>query len=190
MSYYIPLGKIPRSPEERKELLEKKIELQEATEEARLSFVQKKVVDFLIHQKGYLKEDIEVNVKFKINLPETTFNVFADAILKINERRFCVIKCALNSMESWERHTVAFCRVIDFYRIPFAIVTDGENAKILDSFSGKLISEGLDSILSREELQRLTKEVDFLPYPSEKIEKEKRILYAFDAIRCPTSSGL
>jgi hypothetical protein len=187
MAFYIPLNKIPNSPKERKELLEKKIALEEAILNDGLNFIQKKILDFLIDQKGYLKEDIETNVNFKVELPETSFDVVADIILKINGRRCGVIKCAMNSMESWERYTIALCRVIELYKIPFAIVTDGENAKILDSFNGVLISEGLDSLLTRMDLERLIKEIDFLPYPPEKSEKEKRILYAFDAIRCPTS---
>lgn len=184
MSFYIPLGKIPKSPDERKELLQSKIALEEAILSGGLNFIQKKVLGFLINQKGYLKDDIEINVNFKIELPETSFNVVADIILKIEDKRYSVIKCAMNSMESWERYTIAFCRVADSYKIPFAIVTDGENAKVLDSSNGRLISEGLDSVLSRWDLERLSKEKIFLQYPPEKSEKEKRILYAFDAIRC------
>jgi hypothetical protein len=93
----------------------------------------------------------------------------------------------MNSLESWERHSIAFCRVADQYWIPFAIVTDGENLRILDSTDGRLVAEGLDSILSKKDAEEIVKKMSFDFYPSDKSEKEKRILYAFDAIRCKIS---
>jgi hypothetical protein len=187
MSIYISLGKIPKSAEERKELLEKKIAMEESFLNNELNYIQKKIINFLISEKGYLKDDIETNVCFKINLPDVSFDVIADIILKIGNKRFCFIKCAMNSLESWERHSIAFCRVADQYWIPFAIVTDGENLRILDSTDGRLVAEGLDSILSKKDAEEIVKKMSFDFYPSDKSEKEKRILYAFDAIRCKIS---
>lgn len=185
MANFIPLRKIPESPDERRKLLEERVNAEEFFINNELSFVQKKVFEYLIQEKGYLKVDVETNVGFKINLSDISFDVTADIILKIKNRRFCFIKCAVSSIESWERYSIALCRVADQFWIPFAIVTDGENVKILDTRDGRLIAEGLlDLIPSRSDAEDLINNLDFILYPLDKVEKEKRILYAFDAIRC------
>lgn len=189
MSVYIPLGKIPASAEERKKILKDKISKEEALLNTELNFIQKRVVDFLTSHKGYLPDDIKINVSFKIDLPDISFIATADIIIQISGKNFCLIKCVMNSMESWERHSVAFCRAANDYCIPFAIITDGDNSKMLNSFNGSVISEGLESIPSRKEAEEIIKNMDFIPYPLERLEKEKRILYAFDAIRCTNATG-
>ncbi|BCB96181.1 hypothetical protein JZK55_11030 [Dissulfurispira thermophila] len=152
-----------------------------------LTQVQRRVVDFLISHKGYSNEDIEVNREFKIDLLDASFNARADIALKIEGKIFCIIKCVMNSLESWERHSIAFGRVVESYQIPYAIITDSENARVLDVVEGKLISEGLDSIPSRTDARKFINEKAFSPYSKEKAEREKRILYAFDAIGCSTN---
>ncbi len=188
MSTYIALGKNPKSFEERKELLAKKIETEEYFFYHELTHIQKKVIEFLISAKGYTHGDIEVDKNFRVELPETSFSVTADIVVNLDNKRIFIIKCAINSLESWERHSIAFCRVVESYQIPYAVVTDSENARVLDAVSGKLISEGIDFIPSKEGIRQTIKQIAFCPYHKEKCEKEKRILYAFDVIKCSVDS--
>lgn len=189
MSTYISLGKIPASPEERKELLARRVEMEEYLSNIELTQVQRRVIDFLTSQKGYDSADIEANRDFRVDLMDTSFNTRADIILKIEGKIFCIIKCVMSSLESWERHSIAFSRVVEPYQIPYAVVTDSESARILDVIGGRLISEGLDSIPSKVDAVKIIKGKSFSPYPRERAEKEKRILYAFDAIKCSTDLG-
>lgn len=184
MSTYIPLDKIPTSSEERKELLAKRVETDEFLSKLELTHVQRRVVEFLNSQKGYSNEDIEINSDFKVHIPEASFNARADIVLKINERIFCIIKCAVNSLESWERHSIAFCRVVESNQIPYAIITDGQTARLIDTVKGEMLSEGLDSIPSKDDAMKIIKNITFQAYPEQKAEREKRILYAFNAIKC------
>ena len=185
MPDYIPLGKEPESPEERASLLAQKVQAEEYIASLRLSQIRKKMVEFLIFRKGYNESDLEINRAFTVQLPECSFTVRADIIVKIQGRRFISIKCAESSLESWERHAVAFCRIADQCLIPYAVITDGEHAKMLNAADGTVFAEGLDAIPSRTEAERLPGETDFKICISEKAEKEKRILYAFEAVKCP-----
>jgi len=189
MATYIPLGKIPKSPEERMQLLANQVETEEYLTQVELTHIQRLVIDFLISKKGYLAEDIEINRFFNITLPDISFNVNADIIVKSNEKRLLVIKCAMNSLESWERHSIAFGRVAGHFQIPYALITDGETARLLDVIKGELIaSGGIDELMpSKEKIQKMAKEIVFMPYSENRSEKEKRILHAFDAIRCSVS---
>lgn len=188
MSTYIMLGKIPKSPEERKQLLGKRVEMEEHLSDLGMSQVQQRLIEFLISEKGYSEKDMEVNKEFSVHISDgpsdVSFNVKADIVLKLNDVRFFIVKCVMSSMESWERHSAAFCRVVESYQVPYAVVTDGEDARVIDAVSGKLLSLGLDSIPSRDEAQELIKKTVFTPFPKERCEKEKRILHAFDAITC------
>lgn len=185
MTEYIYLGKVPGSPEERNKLLGEKIAMDERFAQLGLTFVQKRVIEFLISGKGYREDDIEVNKEFKVDLRELSFNVKADVALKIEGVIFLIIKCVINSMESWERHALAFCRVVESGQIPYAVITDGESARIIDVLKGGVASNGLDSIPSRQDALNIIKETEPCPYPEDRCEKEKRILYAFEAIKCP-----
>ena len=80
-------------------------------------------------------------------------------------------------------------RVLEPYQIPFAVVTDAVDAIALDTLTGKVISEGMDSIPSRNELCELLQKIEFKKLAPDRAEKEKRILLAFDAIKCTINYG-
>ncbi len=94
------------------------------------------------------------------------------------------IKCSPGALESRERHLVSFARIVDSYQIPFAVITDGSVARILDVRSGKLFSEGLASLLERPRAAEMADMMELVPYPTDRLEREKRILLAFDSIKC------
>jgi len=184
MSNYITLGKAPESPEERALLLAKKVQMEEYMAGLQLTQVQKRMVEFLISPKGYAEDDLEINQDFTIELPGCSFVVRVDIIVKIEGKRLFTVKCVMSSMESWERHSVALGRVAYVYQIPYAVITDSEDARMIATADGALVSQGLDAIPSRQEAERLLAETSFDTFPSERVEKEKRILYAFEAVKC------
>lgn len=189
MSEYIYLGKVPGSPEERQRLLAEREAREALFARAQLTQVQRRVLEFLAEKKGYSLADVEVSKAFTIALSDCSFSVATDFILTHGGRRFLAVKCVMSSPESWERHAVAFCRVAGPYQIPWAVVTDSETAKLLDAITGKTAAEGMEAIPSKEEAERLVAETSFVPYPAERAEREKRILYAFDAIKCDATPG-
>ncbi len=184
MSIKIPLERIPRSPEERQKLIGKRVEQEEAHSREGLSIVQRAAVDSLL-SKGYSLGELELNRSFSVALSDTTFPVKADIIVRLGGRAFLYVKCALNSPESWERHSLAFCRVVEDCQIPYILITDGETARLITVSSCAVSTGGLEIIPSREEAETLLKEAAPVPFPAEKAEREKRILHAFDAITCP-----
>ncbi|MBF0559483.1 MAG: type I restriction enzyme HsdR N-terminal domain-containing protein [Nitrospirae bacterium] len=184
MSTYIPLGKAPESPEERASLIARKEQMDEYLSGLQLTQVQRRVVEFLISDKGYSENDLEVNREFTVQMTECPFNVRADIIVKVHDKRFLLVKCVMGSMESWERHSVAFGRIAGNCQIPYAVVTTGDEARLLSTSDGALVAEGLDAIPSKHEAERMGLETAEKVCPPDKAEKEKRILYAFEAIKC------
>ena len=96
------------------------------------------------------------------------------------------IRYGPGSLVSRERSALAAARVLnDAYRIPLAVVTNGRDAILLDTVTGKLIKTSMTAIPDKNEALRLLPKLIFLPpQEEEKRIREKRILNAFDLERC------
>ena len=173
---------------DRQKLIEEKIGHAEAKASTGLTLIRQVIRDFLLNEKRYFEEDMEVDRQFEIIQDNSRVLVSVDYILTLGGKRFLVIKCSPGALESRERHIVSFARVVDSYQIPFAVVTDGLHARILNAESGKLVSEGLDSIPSRSQATEILKSTGLRPYPARRMDREKRILLAFEAIKCTQES--
>ena len=97
-----------------------------------------------------------------------------------------IIRYGPGSLVSRERAAIAAARVINTdYCIPLAVVTNGRDAELLDTRTGKILGYGLDSIPDRNSAEKMLEQLEFSP-PLEAIrrERELRILNAFDVERC------
>lgn len=140
----------------------------------------------LIEEKGYSKKDIEVDRKFEIVIGEEINRSKVDLIVSVEEKIVMIIKCARGSLVSREREVLSCARIFDTYIIPFAVVTNGEDAEVLDTISGEVISCGLGAIPSKNQALEALGRIEFKRLPEKRIEKEKRIFLAFDAFKCPS----
>lgn len=172
------------SEEEHQRLIEEKLEKKEAELMKGLALIRQTVYDLLIDEKGYSRSDIEFDKEFEIELDGKTFVTAVDYIIRLDNRRLIAVKCSPGSLESRERHLIAFARIVDSCRIPYAVLTEGSYARMLDTLAGRLISEGPDSIPDRSMAVELLKKTEFIPYPLDRLEREKRILLAFEVIKC------
>ena len=150
---------------------------------------RKMVFYLLIEKKGYLPEDIEKKVVFEVKLGQETAHSSVDFLISIAGKKAMVIKCAAGSLSSRERQAVAAARVIGSTPVPVAVVADPVNAEVLDVATGKVVGEGFGAIPVRDGIIQLLSEYSFTPLSPERLEKEKRILLAFDAIRCCVPQG-
>jgi hypothetical protein len=168
---------------DREKMIVERLQKKEVEAGKTLDTIREIVREFLF-QKGYTAEDIEVDRSFYIELDGEKTPVSTDYIIRVNDRRLMVIKCSPGALDSRQRHIVAFARVVDRHQIPFAIVTDGLKAIVFDTVTGKPLKEGLDSIPSKEEAIEIASTMKFTPFPEERVEREKRVLMAFEVIRC------
>lgn len=168
---------------DRQKMIEEKILKKEEAAERTLDTIREILREILV-LKGYSKEDIEEDKVFDIEINGEKTPVSVDFIIKIKGIRLMVIKCSPGALDSRQRHIVSFARVVDSYQIPFAVATDGLKALIFDTVTGRLIREGLDSIPTKIEAEKMITSIDLVPFPLERLEREKRVLLAFEAIRC------
>ena len=174
---------------DRKKLIEELIKQEEQLETVQLGGIKQMVLEFLIREKHFKPEEIETNSEFKINLGNNEITVHIDFVVNLPTASFMVIQCSSSSLEAWERYVTSFARVIKDYQIPYAVVTDGENAQIIDVLVGKLIGKSLIELFNRKDALNKMKDFKKIPCPANRLEKEKRIVYAIEGIKCPTTKN-
>lgn len=182
MSMKIDLGKEPQSPQERRNLLAQHDKKVDDAALENINFIQRGVINFLISQKGFRPEDISADRAFCLELSDKRFTVKADLSVSVDGRTAMLIKCSVDSLESWERHMTAFCRVAEDLQIPFAAVTDAEAVRFINIHKGSSAGLELKEMPSRDELAGMVSESPAEAMPEKRAEMEKRILHAFDAI--------
>ncbi len=171
--------------EDRKKLIQEKIDMEEHCETVQLGGIKQLVWDVLVHEKRFLPGDIEVDPKFTIKLSDGEAEVSIDFIITLPVASFAAIKCSTSAIESWERYVTAFARAAKEYQIPYAMVTDGERAKIIDVMKGPLTAESINDFFSRDQALEKLKAFEKTPCSAKRLEKERRIIYAFEGIKCP-----
>jgi hypothetical protein len=163
---------------------------QELEDGENLAAEARKMVSYLlVEKKGYLPEDIEKRVVFEVKLGQETAYSSVDFLISVAGKKAMIIKCAAGSLSSRERQATAAARLIGSPPVPVAVVADPVNAEVLDVATGKVVGEGFGAIPVRDRLIEMLAEYSAKPLSLERLEKEKRILLAFDAIRCCVPQG-
>ena len=119
-------------------------------------------------------------MKFEIVSGGESFNPCADLIIRLDGKRVIIIKCIYGSLTAGQRLVISYARLIDSYQIPYAVITNWEETEVIDTVSGEVIGTGLDAIPKKGEIN--INKIEFREYPEEKIEREKRVLAAFESI--------
>lgn len=173
--------------EEKEKLIQEKLEEEEFVEMMHLKGVKQIVWEKLINEKKFEPEEIEMEPQFVLQLEDCEATVSINFVINLPPASFVVIKCANSGLESWERYITALARSVKDYQIPYAMVTTGDEAKIIDIFSGSLVGETMQNFFNRQEALEIMKNFKKIPCPDHRLEKEKRIVYAFEGIKCPSS---
>ena len=145
--------------------------------------------NMLLNDKGYEEADIRQAVVFDVTLGTETVASHLDFLVSVDDRKAMVIKCAAGALSSRERHVVAAARVISEFPIPIAVVMDPMSAVVLDSATGTVLGEGFEAIPTKETLKQMIAGRELKPIAPQKLEREKRVLLAFDAIQCSVPQG-
>lgn len=140
----------------------------------------------LLEKKGYSPEEVQKNVIFEVNLDNEMVHSSVDFVVTVSGKKAMIIKCAAGSLDSRQRQAVAAARLLG---TPLAVVADPVTAEVLNAGTGEVIGEGFGAIPVREQIETLLGEKEPAALTPARIEKEKRILLAFDAIKCCVPQG-
>jgi len=140
----------------------------------------------LVVEKGYDKGELEPRLSIETLYGGQYVVSTIDITVTLANRRFMILRFAPGSITTRERSAIAAARILDpVHQIPLAVVTNGRDAVLLDTYSGKIIKQGLDAIPAKKEATQMLQSLDFKPFADEeRIDRERRILNAYDIEIC------
>ena len=157
---------------------------------------RQKIARLLVGKKGFAKEEIESRIKIELRTAAgRRGSIWLDFKITIKDRVMMIIKYGPGSIITRQTPAIAISRLIEPYQIPFVVVTNGEDAVIIDGESGSIISSdissGLDSIPDRLSLEKKYSSYYFPPIRERTVEMAGRLVYAYEIDgSCPCDENI
>jgi len=146
---------------------------------------RQKLARLLLTEKGFAEEELETRRTIETLFAGQFVVSKIDMVVRIAGRRVMLLRYGPGSLVTRERPAIAAARVLDEKQlIPLAVVSNGEDAELLDARTGKVLGQGLAAIPDRKRIEKLLPTLDFDPLAPERREPELRILNAFDVEIC------
>lgn len=148
--------------------------------------IRQAVERLLVEEKGYRPEDIEVDRFFEIELDGERHRGRAELVVRVQDRPFMSLKSTRGSLVTREREALAASRLACEVQIPLTVVTNGQEAEVLDTLTGQVLAQGLEAIPTEAQAEDQARTLEYLALPDKRREKEGRIFLAFAAFECPS----
>ncbi|MCP4023710.1 MAG: type I restriction enzyme HsdR N-terminal domain-containing protein [Desulfobacteraceae bacterium] len=152
---------------------------------------RQQIARFLVNGKRFKKERLKNNVQIKVAADKKKAVLKVDFLISCNDKIGMIIKYAPGSLVTRRLLTVALSRIIKSYQIPVAVVTNGEDAEIINGQDGKLMGTGMDAFPDKVKLESICQKASFKTISKDQFEKASRIVYAFEVDgACPCDTGI
>jgi len=142
----------------------------------------------LVGAKGYEKEQIEVDASIMLEMGSERYQSTVDLAVRVHGKRFMIIKCAAGALASREREVVAAARLMENYQIPLAVASDGQDAIVWDTVSGKCLGEGLSAIPSRVQALAAFDAASVVQLEEQRRARQKLIFKSYDSMNVHRST--
>jgi hypothetical protein len=139
---------------------------------------RQKIAKILVYDCGFEKQEIRGDFKLEIRAGAKKALTKIDFLVDYRDKTVMMIKFAPGSLVTRRLATLALSRIIRPYQIPFAIITNGEAAEIIDGYTGRVIAEGLDKLPDRDAVRAGMSGFSFNYMEKEVFDKASRIAYA------------
>jgi hypothetical protein len=140
----------------------------------------------LVEEKGFAKEELEPRLSIETLFGTTFVRSVIDLTVSLNSQRLLILRYGPGSLVTREKPALAAARLLDAAcRIPLAVVTNGLDAELLETATGKVLAVGMTAIPNRARLAELAAQHPPRP-PLTGAERERnlRVLNAFDLEVC------
>ena len=152
---------------------------------------RQKLARHLVEQCGFAKKDLTPRFKLKVSAGERQAIIPVDFLVTLSGKIGMLVKYAPGSLVTRHTPAIAAARVICPYLIPVAVVTNGEDAHVLNTISSEQTGAGFASIPSKDNLARLVKHHDFQTVSMKMVEMAHKIIYAFEVDgSCPCDTDI
>jgi len=141
---------------------------------------RQKVARLLVNQKGYLKTDIEPRKELLVKADAKKAILKIDFVVTLAGKACMLVKYGPGSLVTRRRSVLAASRLIAPVQVPVAVITNGKDAEIMKGASGEIIAQGLDSIPTKPDLEKMIAREAFMTISDKQAEMESRILYCYE----------
>jgi hypothetical protein len=135
---------------------------------------------YLVDRKGYDRKNIEVDVPIEMTIAGEIYRSTVDLVVALAGHRLLAIRCVAGSLVSYEREILAAARLLDRYQIPWAVASDGTDAVVLETASGRRIGQGLEAIPGKTALKAEMSSLKFEVLSAERRQREQLIFRTYD----------
>ena len=152
---------------------------------------RQKIAKKLVLGCRFAKKEIESNRTLEVVAGLKKAAIKIDFLIKFQEKIIALIKYAPGSLVTRRLSTLALSRIIKPYQVPIVVITNGEDAEILDGDSGKVISTGLENLPDKENVEKNMGSFSFKPINKALFDQASRIAYACEIDgACPCDSDI
>ncbi|MDI6687767.1 MAG: type I restriction enzyme HsdR N-terminal domain-containing protein [Desulfobacterales bacterium] len=139
-----------------------------------------KLARILVDNKGYQKNEIKAGHQLFVNAGDKTAFINVDFMITLSGRICMIIKYGPGSLVTRRRPALSVSRLVAGYQVPVVVVSNGEDAEVVNGSTGDVVSQGIDSIPSKPEILEIVEHSDFTSISEKQAMMEARIVYAFE----------
>ncbi len=144
---------------------------------------RQQVEQYLVKRKGYSKDEILVDDPISFTVEGEAYRSCVDLVVTVAGRRLMAIKCAAGSLGSREREIIAAARLVDTTPLPLAVVSDGRQATVLETVSGRKLGQRMEDIPSRREAVQIVEKGKWpQALTSAQLRRERLIFRSYDSM--------
>ena len=147
---------------------------------------RQKIARLLMERKGYAPAMLSPRFELAVEVDGRRARLTVTLIAWVGRRMAMLMQYGPGSLTTRHRPALALGRLAAPYQIPVVVVTNGEQADILDGLSGHCTASGLDNLPSCAALTRLAGRSAWPSIDARRKDMESRIVFAFEVDdRCP-----
>jgi len=150
-----------------------------------------KIARLLVEGKGYPRAFIRSHCPLHLQVEGRSAVVPIDFLVGSPGRPLMIVKYGPGSLTTRHRSVMAAALLIAPYCVPYCVVTNGEDAEVLESRTGRIVASGLGGIPTRDEIESMTAEWVPATVSARQREMGMRIVFAFEVDdKCPCDDSV
>ena len=147
---------------------------------------RQKIARLLVAAKGYARAQIRTGERVMVTAGTKCAQVPVTFLVIVAGRAAMLIQYGPGSLVTRHRPALALAKLAAPHQIPVVVVTNGEDADILDGINGRVTASGLERIPSREQLAAMLQHHRWTAVSEQHAGMAARIVMAFEVDdRCP-----
>lgn len=152
---------------------------------------RQKIARLLVENSGFSKQDISNNISLTVKTGERQASLKIDFLVSFQNKHIMMIRYAPGSLVTRRLSTLALSRIACAYQIPYVVITNGEDAEIINGETGKLYLQGLEKLPDKKMIKNTMSQFSFKPIEKKIFDQASKIAYACEIDgACPCDTDI